>query len=144
MLRASLLATTFLAATVTAAGSRTLVAAHTIRAQTVLNEKDIAFADEASIGAVEDPAAVIGLAARTVIYQGRPIRPEDLGPPALIDRNQIVVLTYVSGALSIVTEGRALGRGGVGETIRVMNSASRTTVTGIVATDGTVRITAGN
>lgn len=144
MLRRTSLAAALLAASVTPAGAQSLVAAHTIRAQSVLSEEDIAFAKTAIPGAASDPAAVIGLAARTVIYQGRPIRPEDLGPPALIDRNQIVVLTYVSGALSIVTEGRALGRGGVGEPIRVMNSASRTTVTGIVAANGTVRITAGN
>lgn len=138
------LAAILLAVPVFAADAQTLVAAHTIRAQTVLSERDIAFATDPSPGAAEDPSAVIGLAARTVIYQGRPIRPQDLGPPALIDRNQIVVLSYVNGALSIVTEGRALGRGGVGEAIRVMNMTSRSTVTGIVAADGTVRITAGN
>jgi len=131
------------AAATPAALSQTLVAAHTIRAQTVITAADIAVAAGASPGAATDPAAVIGLAARTAIYQGRPIRPADLGPPALIERNQIVQLIYTDGALSIATEGRALGRGGIGEAIRVMNIASRATVTGLVANDGTVRINAG-
>lgn len=144
MLHSTLLAAIVLAASVTDARAQTLVAAHTIRAQTVVSADDIAVAENETPGAAEDPAEVVGLATRSVIYQGRPIRPEDLGPPALVDRNQIVTLIHVKGALTIVTEGRALGRGGVGEAIRVMNVASRATVTGVVAADGTVRISAGN
>ena len=48
------------------------------------------------------------------IYAGRPVRPGDLGPPALVERNQLVPLVYQPGGLAISTEGRALGRGGGG------------------------------
>ena len=62
----------------------------------------------------------------------------------LVERNQTVSLVFRSAGLSILTEGRALTRGGVGDQIKVMNLASRMTVTGIIGTDGTVLVNAGN
>ncbi len=50
-------------------------------------------------GALRDPAEAVGLEAGTTLYANRPIRPEDLGPAALIDRNQIVTLSYGAGLL---------------------------------------------
>lgn len=126
-----------------AAEAETLVATRTLRAQAILGPQDVVLVAGDVPGAATSPAEVIGLEARVAIYQGRPIRPADLGPPAIVGRNQSVVLTYSAGALSISTEGRSLGRGGVGDWIRVMNIASRSTVSGVVAGDGTVRVEPG-
>ncbi len=120
------------------AQAETLVAARTVRAQTVLSAQDLGLIRDTVPGMLTDPAEAIGQEARVTLYAGRPIRPGDLGPPAVIDRNQIVALAYRAGPLSIQTEGRALMRGGVGDTIRVMNLASRSTVSGRIAADGTV------
>ena len=49
-------------------------------------------------------------------------------------------LSYASGPLTIVTEGRALDRAAAGEPVRVMNLASKQTVTGTVAPDGSVEV----
>ncbi|MCB2135400.1 MAG: flagellar basal body P-ring formation protein FlgA [Rhodobacteraceae bacterium] len=122
------------------AGSETLVAARTIRANTILAAGDVTLVAGTVPGGAIRPEAVIGMETRVVIYQGRPVLSADLGPPALVERNQSVTLTYRSGDLVISAEGRALGRGGPGERIRIMNIASRTTVTGIVGTDGTVHV----
>lgn len=119
--------------------AESLVAARTIRAQTILGPEDVTVSDSMIPGALVDPSEVIGFEARTVIYPGRPIHPSDLAVPALVARNQIVPLRYVNGTLSITVEGRALGRGAAGERIRVMNLASRTTVTGTVMPDGSLR-----
>lgn len=127
----------------TPAPAETLVAARTLRAQTILVPEDLSVVAGIVPGTASDPAEVIGFETRVAIYQGRPIRPSDLGPPAIVDRNQSVVLSYVAGALTITAEGRALGRGGVGDRVKVMNVASRTTVIGIVAADGSVRVMAG-
>ncbi|QUS35929.1 flagellar basal body P-ring formation chaperone FlgA [Falsirhodobacter algicola] len=116
----------------------TVVASRTIRADTVLAATDLALLPQDTEGALDDPRLAVGMEARVTLYANRPIRPEDLGPPALVDRNQLVSLSFHSGTLSILTEGRALGRGGVGDVIRVMNLASRTTVTGRVTPDGGV------
>lgn len=120
--------------------SDTLVAATTIRAQTVLGPDHIARVDETVPGGLSDPEAVIGQEARVVLYAGRPIRAVDLGPPALVDRNQIVPLVYRSGALAIVTEGRALDRAAVGERVRVLNLSSRNTVVGALDAQGRVLV----
>ena len=79
-------------------------------------------------GGFADVHELIGMETRVVLYAGRPILRGDVGPPAIVQRNQIVPLIYSGGGLRIVTEGRALGRGAAGETIRIMNLTSRTTV----------------
>ena len=84
--------------------------------------------------------ALIGLQARVVIYAGREMRPGDFGAPQVISRNQLVTLVFRRDALSIQAEGRALGQGGVGDVMRVLNIASRTTVTGSIQPDGTVAV----
>ena len=119
-------------------GAESLVATRTLRAATVIGPQDIALVDAAIPGALASPDAAIGRETRISIYAGRPIRAADLGAPALIERNQLISIRFVSGALSIEVEGRALARGGAGDDIRVMNLASRTTVTGRVTPEGQV------
>lgn len=115
-----------------------VVATRTIRAQSILGPDDVTMVEAAIPGALDSTAAALGLEARVSIYAGRPIRPSDLGSPSVIDRNQVVPLAFASGGLSILTEGRALDRGGVGDVIRIMNLGSRTTVSGRIAADGRV------
>lgn len=117
-----------------------LVATRTIRANTILAPEDLTHKAMDLPGTLIDPAEAIGLEARVTLYAGRPIHAADLMPPALVDRNQIITLTYETGGLTILTEGRALARGGDGEVIRVMNLTSRTTVFGRVASDGSVQV----
>ncbi len=123
-----------------AAAADTLVAARTLRAQTLITAGDLQLLPGATPGALADPAQAIGREARVVLYAGRPIRPSDLGAPALVDRNDRVVLAFETGGLAIRTEGRALGRAGAGEAVQVMNLGSKTVVTGLVLANGTVRV----
>ncbi|WP_172297636.1 flagellar basal body P-ring formation chaperone FlgA [Pseudoruegeria sp. HB172150] len=118
----------------------TLVAARTVRAQAIITPVDLAIIDRTIPGTLADASEAVGMESRVVLYAGRPIRPGDIGPPAIIDRNQVVTLTYRSGPLTIAAEARALGRAGIGDVVRVMNLASRNTVTGIVRADGTVSV----
>jgi flagella basal body P-ring formation protein FlgA len=121
-----------------AALADSLVATRTIRAQSILGPDDVTLVAAAIPGALDSVDGALGLEARVAIYAGRPVRPSDLGPPAVIDRNQVVPLAFASGTLTILTEGRALDRGGVGDVIRIMNLASRATVSGRIAADGRV------
>lgn len=120
--------------------AETVVAAHTIRPQTILAAQDLAVSSAQTVGAFSDVDDLIGLETRTALYAGRPIRPGDVGPPAIVDRNQIVLLTYIAGGLTITTEARALGRGGVGDVIRVLNISSRMTLEGRIGPDGSVLV----
>lgn len=137
-MRAGLVALTLCAATPALADS--LIATRTIRAQTVLVAEDLALVEADIPGALTDPAAAIGLEARVTLYAGRPITAAAVGSAALVERNQTVALVYRSGGLSILTEGRALTRGGQGDVIKVMNLTSRTTVMGTIGPDGTVAV----
>ncbi len=111
-----------------------------IRAKEIISSADLETKPRDLPGAVTDPNALIGQEARVALYLGRPIRAADVGPPALVDRNDLVVLVFSSQPLSITTEGRALGRGAVGDRIRVMNLSSRTTVTGRIRSDGQIEV----
>lgn len=118
----------------------TVIAARTIRPQTILTAQDLAKSNDRMVGAYTEIALMVGQETRVALYAGRPVRIGDIGPPAIVDRNQIVLLTYAAGGLTITTDARALGRGGVGEPIRVLNMASRVTVEGVILPDGTVRV----
>jgi len=59
-----------------------------------------------------------------------------VGLPAIVERNQIVVIIYTAGGIHITTEGRALERAGPGDLIRVMNLSSRNTITARIGIDG--------
>lgn len=119
-----------------AAWGETLLAARTLRANTVIGPADVTVSDSAAPGALSRPDDALGLETRVTVYAGRPLHAADLGPPAMIERNQIVPLLYRRGALSIETEARALERGGAGARIRVMNLDSKATLTATVTPTG--------
>jgi flagellar basal body P-ring formation protein FlgA len=124
----------------TPAAAESVIATRTIRAQAVIAPDDLTLVAAEVPGALTDTGAAVGLEARITIYAGRPVRLSDLGTAALVDRNQVVALIYLAGGLAISTEGRAMARGGEGEVIRVINLASRTTVSGRVGPDGAVYV----
>ena len=121
-----------------AAWADTVIAVRTIRSRTILTAADLALQKNDLTGAFSSIAQVVGLETRVVLYQGRPISASDVGPAAIIERNQIVLLLYVRGTVSISAEARSLGRAGVGDRLRVMNLASRKTVIGVVDAGGNV------
>lgn len=127
-----------LAVAASPASADTIVAARTIRAQELLGPADLRLENGNVEGAFDRLADVVGQESRVAIYAGRPIRFNEVGPPAIVKRNQIVTLAYLAHGLTIATEGRALGRAGVGDRLRVMNLTSKTTVTGVVRSNGTV------
>ena len=110
-----------------------------IRPQEIIAPEDVILREgPRTVGAALD--AVIGREARVALYPGRPIRAGDIGAPAVVERNQMVPLIYVRGALRIEAEGRALARAGAGEYVRVMNLSSRATVTGRVTASGRIEV----
>lgn len=117
-----------------------LVAKRTLRAQVIVTPEDISTQPGEVAGVAAALGEVVGLETRKIIYAGRPIRYGDLGEPAIVERNQIIPLVFRRGSLEIRTEGRALERAGVGETIRVMNAASKSVVSARLAPDGSAHV----
>ncbi len=126
----------------TAAAADTLMATRVVRPNTILSPADVAISTASVPGALRGDFAVAGLEAKITLYPGRPIMPAHVGPAAVVERNQTVKLVFRQGSLTILAEARALSRGAVGETVRVMNLASRNTVFGRVQQDGSVEVTA--
>lgn len=116
-----------------------VVAAHNLRAGTLLTEADVILV-AGQTGGIGDIGQVVGQQLRMMVSAGRSIEPANLSAPTLVERNQIVTIAYQRATLRIEAEGRALGPGSVGQTIRVMNNSSRVTVSGRVAADGSVII----
>jgi flagella basal body P-ring formation protein FlgA len=123
-----------------AAGGETVIAARPIRARSVIGPDDVTTIPGATPGALDAPDLAVGMEARTMLGQGRPIAAADLAPAAFVDRNQMVTMIFRRGGLSITAEGRALARAAEGEAVKVMNLDSRTTVTGVAVAPGTVAV----
>ncbi|MCA2014445.1 flagellar basal body P-ring formation chaperone FlgA [Pararhodobacter sp. CCB-MM2] len=118
-----------------------LLAARTLRAGTLVEAGDVILTSEAApLGAAQAIDEAVGWEARVTLYAGRPIPIASLGPPALVDRNELVTIVFQSGGLEIRADGRALGRGAEGDVIRIMNLASRSTISGTVSGPGLVSV----
>lgn len=124
----------------TTALADSVVATRTIRPQEIIPADAVRLDPTQVNGAYSTLDAVIGQEARVAIYPGRVVMRGSVGEPAMVDRNQAVELIYEVGGLTIRAEGRALGRGAVGERIRVMNSDSRTVLFGTVAPNGSIMV----
>ncbi len=118
----------------------TVVALRTIRAHEVIGAEALSLDPGRVEGAYANVTEVIGQEARVALYPGRPILFGHVGPPAAVERNQVVELVFEQSGLRITSEGRALGRAAVGERLRVMNLSSRTTLFGTVQPDGSIRV----
>ena len=115
-----------------------LVATRNLPAGTILAAEDVAVAPAPRAGLA--PAEAVGRQLRTAVYEGRAISKGQLTTPTLVSRNQLVTLAYENAALRIETEGRALGAGGEGDLIRVMNLSSRATLMARINADGSVTV----
>ena len=120
--------------------AETVVATRTIRPQEVIGASDVKLENADVPGAYVKLENVIGQEAKYALYPGRAVMRGALGEPAVVERNQFVVLIYQQGGLRIATDGRALDRGAVGERIRVMNVNSRTSLFGTISEDGTILV----
>lgn len=120
--------------------AQSVVALSGIRAQTVITPAMVALSEADTLGAYQALEDVIGQEARVNIYPGRAILLDALGAPAILERNQNVVMRFHRGALVIFSEGRVLDRAGVGERVRVMNMDSKTVIFGRVGADGIIEV----
>jgi flagella basal body P-ring formation protein FlgA len=117
-----------------------VVPTRTLRAGDILTVDVVRMVGGENVDSFDRIDDVVGQEARTALYANRPILFDQLGPPALIERNQIVLVRFAGSQLIINTEGRALERGGVGDRVKVMNLSSRTTLFGYVQPDGHIAV----
>lgn len=129
-----------IAVTAAPAWGDSLIATRTVRAQSIIAAEDIAMVQADIPGALTGPDLAVGMEARVTLYAGRPLHDADIGPPALVKRNQMVTLVFQTNGLTIHTAGRALERGAEGDLIHVMNLSSHLTIQGLVGPDASVSV----
>lgn len=117
-----------------------VVAARPLPARHVLGPDDVRLEARRSVAGLPDPGLAIGRETDTPVSAGQVLRAEALSAPAVIDRNDRVVLRYRRGALTIRVEGRALERASEGKRLAAMNLASRQTVIGTAIGPGLVEV----
>ncbi|MFN3658945.1 MAG: flagellar basal body P-ring formation chaperone FlgA [Pseudolabrys sp.] len=110
----------------------------------VLKETDVAIERHPrnSVGrdAITDRSQAIGLAARTELQPGRPLRGAELKKPELVQRNDTVTMIYEVPGIMLSVRGKAMESGAEGDTIAVLNEQSKRTVHGVVVGPGHVVI----
>lgn len=126
--------------TVQGALADVVVPTRTIRPNTIIGPEDMTIVLGERSNAFDRVEDVVGQEARVALYAGRPVLLSSIGPPALVDRNEIVMLRYSHAGLTITTDGRTLERGGLGDRVRIMNLSSRATLFGFVQSDGSVSV----
>lgn len=88
------------------------------------------------------PSQAAGMEAIRRLTAGTPVRRSDLIKAQLVRRGEAVSIALRSGGLSIVTEGRALSGGGLGDLVRVVSLSTKRTLDATVDGSGSVRLSA--
>ncbi len=95
-------------------------------------------------GTVRDKSKLIGRILKRRLSVGRPIRHKDVEMPQIISRNNLVQMVYRKGNIELITDGRALDDGSIGEVIRLRNEKSGKIIRGEVQPSGEVVVNYGN
>ena len=110
---------------------------------TMLTERDLP-PDFAGQGAtILDPGSLVGKTARRTLLPGLPVSINAVGEPKLVTTGAMVRVVFVEGGLTITTYASALQGGSAGDVIPVRNLESGLTVSGTIASDGSIRVNNG-
>ncbi|MBO4520693.1 MAG: flagellar basal body P-ring formation protein FlgA [Alphaproteobacteria bacterium] len=121
------------------------VAARDLKAGQIITADDILtkrVAQEASGRASDQTKAedLIGKEVKRPLRSGQTIQTNDVRAQVMVAKGKIVTLNFAKGGIILSAQGKALENGGLGDTVRVMNSQSKTVVQGTVTGPETVSI----
>lgn len=83
---------------------------------------------------------LVGMQARSLLAQGRPVMAQAVQPPRIIDRGDKVAIRYTDGPLELTAPGRALTDAHRGQEVKTVNLVSNTPVVGIATAEGLVEV----
>jgi flagellar basal body P-ring formation protein FlgA len=120
--------------------------AHAMERGSVLKGADVVIErrPRAEVGreALTDIDRAIGLAARNSMQTGQIVRAADLAKPEVVQRNDLVTLTYITPGIRLTIRGKALDAGAEGDSISVLNEQSKRTLQAVVTGPGRATIAA--
>jgi flagella basal body P-ring formation protein FlgA len=124
---------------------RIVVPAHDIARGDVIGDSDLTFGTihgtAAMNGTVTTMDALKGMEARRVLRAGETVSVTDVRRPIVVTRGQTITMTFEAPGVDLTAMGRAMGEGGVGDTIIVQNPTSFRMISAVVIAPGTVRAT---
>ena len=123
-------------------GVRVVVPAHDIPRGQTIAESDLTYANVAGgglmAGVVTSIVTAKDMEARRMLHAGEPFRADDVRRPIVVTKGQTVTMQFEAPGVELTAMGRAMGEGGVGDTVMVQNPASFRMVNGIITAPGTV------
>lgn len=95
-------------------------------------------------GLAQSLEQVVGQQLRKPVGPNMPVTLADLGAPVVVEKNSLVTMVLEAPGLTLTTQGRALEAAGRGQSVNVMNLASRSVVEAVVLGPGRVRVAFGS
>jgi flagella basal body P-ring formation protein FlgA len=89
---------------------------------------------------ITHPDQAIGMAARSAVKAGRPVRLAELMKPELVERGEAVTILYQSPGLMLAVRGKATDGGAEGDMIDVVNLQSKRVVRATIVGRGQVAV----
>lgn len=84
----------------------------------------------------KDPEVLVGQAARHAIREGAPAVTTDVAAVQVIKRDDVLTVAFESDGVSLSVQAKAMGPGGVGDTINVQNTVSKKIIQAVVTGPG--------
>ena len=111
-----------------------LTYARNIAAGEIVGASDLVWSDNALAGqgSIGAPDQAIGMAARQPLRSGAAVQSRDLSAPMVIKRDDMIVVVFESGGISLSLQGKAMKDAAVGDSIQVMNIQSRKAIDAVV------------
>jgi flagella basal body P-ring formation protein FlgA len=123
-------------------GVRIVVPTRDIARGETITDRDLTFAtvpgSALMAGTITSIAAAKDMEARRMLHAGEAMRGDDLRHPVVVTRGQTVTMLFHAPGVELTAMGRAMGEGGVGDTVTVQNPASFRMISGIITAPGTV------
>lgn len=87
---------------------------------------------------------LVGKEIKRTVRAGQVLDDSDVRIRPMITKGKAVTLSFIKGGIMLSAQGKALENGGLGDTVRVMNTQSKSVVTGTVTSPDTVAINGRN
>ena len=124
---------------------RVVVPSRDIARGEVITDSDLTFGTVAGSalmgGTITKLDAVQGMEARRALRSGEVLSANDLRHPVVVTKGQTITMMFEAPGVELTAMGRAMGEGGVGDTVIVQNPASFRMVNAVITGPGTVRAT---
>ena len=123
-------------------GVRIVVPAHDIARGQIIADSDLSYAtvpgDALMSGTVTSFAVVKDMEARRTLHAGEILRADDVRHPIVVTKGQTITMLFRAPGVELTAMGRAMGEGGVGDTVTVQNPSSFRMILGVISAPGTV------